>query len=140
MLATCSLDKTVTLWDTYNASKTPTTGPPNACGNKEMGVGKLYTVNYYPSAPWLLGCAGSGKELAIWDMTRETTIQKRFASRIGVEAVSDENESDGADQKEAFDAMMSTDVQKTEESSSPKPKIKSKKGGNKTKKAHKAKR
>ena len=80
MLATCAVNKTVTLWDTFQQGES---NPPRACGSKDMGVGKLYTVNFYPSAPWLLGCAGSGKELALWDMSQETAIQNRFSSRYG---------------------------------------------------------
>jgi len=106
MLATCSVDKTVTLWDTYNDTTTPTTGPPRACGNKDMSVGKLYTVNFYPSSPWLVGCAGNGKELAIWDMTRESSIQNRFASRIGVIPILEELEDTIEKKDEAFTAMM----------------------------------
>ena len=84
MLATCAVDKTVTLWDTYNESGSFAEAPPRACGNKDMGVGKLYTVNFYPSAPWLLGCGGGGKELALWDMSRERAVQNRFAKRAGL--------------------------------------------------------
>ena len=87
MLATCAIDKTVTLWDTYNENGAFAEAPPRACGNKDMGVGKLYTVNFYPSAPWLLGCGGGGKELALWDMSRERAVQNRFAKRAGLTAV-----------------------------------------------------
>ena len=83
MLATCAIDKTVTLWDTYNDNGVLAETPPRACGNKDMGVGKLYTVNFYPSTPWLLGCAGGGKELALWDMSGEQAVQNRFGKRIG---------------------------------------------------------
>jgi WD40 repeat protein len=83
MLATCAVDKTVTLWDTYSFEGTPSTNPPHPCGNKNMGVGKLYTMSFYPSSPWLLGCGGSGKELALWDLSSETALQNRFGRRIG---------------------------------------------------------
>ena len=75
---TCSIDKTVALWDTHNISS-PT---PQPCGSKDMNVGKLYSVSCYPSLPWLLACGGSGNELAIWDMESEDAIQNRFASRV----------------------------------------------------------
>ncbi len=146
MLATCSVDKTVTLWDTYNDSENPTTGPPKPCGNKDMQVGKLYTVNFYPSSPWLMGCAGSGKELAIWDMKREISIQKRFATRIGSEPVVEDAGGDGSDQKDAFEAMMSANptvmANDSVESSKSIEKSKKKKGENKSnkKKAHKVRR
>ncbi|KAL3809521.1 hypothetical protein ACHAXA_001252 [Cyclostephanos tholiformis] len=47
-----------------------------------MSVGKLYSVSFYPSSPWLLACGGSGNELAIWDMEGEDAIRNRFAGRI----------------------------------------------------------
>lgn len=143
MLATCSVDKSVTLWDTYNSTEDTATGPPQACGNKDMGVGKLYTVNFYPSSPWLMGCAGGGKELAIWDMTREISIQKRFASRIGSETVPEPVETAPTDQKESFDAMMSPqpNTVTTDQVEPIKQTTKSKKKkDNKNKKAHKVRR
>ena len=72
MLVTCSVDKTVALWDTRKSI-------PEPCGSKEMNVGKLYSVRTYPSSPWLLACGGSGNQVAIWDMEAESAIQKRFA-------------------------------------------------------------
>lgn len=142
MLATCAVDKTITLWDTYNATATPTTGPPVACGNKDMNVGKLYTVNFYPSSPWLIGCAGSGKELAIWDMTREAPVQKRFAARIGSEPVLEESEETIQNGKDAFNAMMSAPTPtKTLTKDETAEKNRKKKGnGAKKNKAHKARR
>jgi WD40 repeat protein len=78
MFITCSIDKTVALWDTQS-STSPT---PQPCGSKNMSVGKLYSVSCYPSSPWLLACGGSGNELAIWDMEGEDAIRNRFAGRV----------------------------------------------------------
>lgn len=77
MMATCSVNKTVTLWDCFHESR------PVVCGNKDMCVGKLYTVSFYPSQDWLLGCGGSGNMLALWDLSNEKMIQTRFAGRKG---------------------------------------------------------
>ena len=83
MMATCAVDKTVTLWDTYSADGTfSPNAPPRPCGTKEMGVGKLFTMSFYPSSPWLLGCGGSGKEVALWDMSSDDAVQSRFGNRI----------------------------------------------------------
>jgi periodic tryptophan protein 1 len=127
MLITCSIDKTVALWDTQHVSPTP-----QSCGSKDMNVGKLYSVNCYPSSPWLMACGGSGHELAIWDMEDEEAIQNRFASRVSgggtmSTAKDDEKEVD-------FEAMMANDAatQKALEGMS---KSKKKKKGKK--KAHK---
>jgi WD40 repeat protein len=81
MFITCSIDKTVALWDTHQSSTSSSTAP-QPCGSKEMSVGKLYSVSCYPSSPWLLACGGSGNEIAIWDMEGEEAICNRFASRV----------------------------------------------------------
>lgn len=83
LLATCSIDKTVTLWDTYSEpTMSPANKPPRPCTKKDMCSGKLYTVCFYPSEPWLLGCGGSGNQLALWDLSGEAVIQQRFNGRL----------------------------------------------------------
>lgn len=136
MLVSCSVDKTVTLWDTKDHS------PPQACGSKDMAVGKLYTVNFYPSSPWLLGCAGGAKEIALWDLTREAPIQKRFGDRVKGGTVYKALE-ETTEKQEAFDAMMNPPKQaegeekpSTEAPMSHKKKNKKKVGNGKKKKAH----
>lgn len=132
MLVSCSVDKTVTLWDTQNAMNSQ----PHACGSKDMEVGKLYTVNFYPSSPWLLGCAGGGKEIALWDMTREAPIQKRFGDRVSGGKVFNEEES-GANKQEAFHDMMNNSSKQETLEPSKTQKKKKKQGNGKKKKAHK---
>jgi WD40 repeat protein len=79
-MATCAIDKTVALWDAHcNESES---NIPKACGVKDMAVGKLYSVSFYPSAPWLLGCGGSSGDLALWDMSQEMAIQSSFGDRL----------------------------------------------------------
>lgn len=115
MLATSSIDKTVALWDTYSQNDAPQIGAiPRACGNKDMKVGKLLTVSFYPSMPWLLGCGGTENQLALWDMSSEDAFQKRFASRMNIDAT--DNEQIEATKKETdFEAVMaSTDNDKDE--------------------------
>ncbi|CAJ1929038.1 unnamed protein product [Cylindrotheca closterium] len=139
LMVSCSVDKTVTLWDTQNLSNSK----PHPCGSKDMAVGKLYTVNFYPSSPWLLGCAGGGKELALWDLTREAPIQKRFGDRVTGGTVYNTLEETTAKQ-EAFDAMMTkaketNTTSETDETTPMKKKNKKKKpGSGKKKKAHRA--
>jgi len=87
LMVTCSVDKSVTLWDanttqTSDDKKKRSHLPPRSCGSKDMCAGKLYTVGFYPSSPWLLGCAGSGNLLSLWDLSRESTIQNRFRPRM----------------------------------------------------------
>ena len=111
MLATCAIDKTVALWDTYNVSSNPNECP-FACGSKDMKVGKLYTASFYPSSPWLLACGGGGNELALWDLSSETLFKKRFGNRIvsaidpvGTVEMDDNDEKTGGTDND-FEAMM----------------------------------
>ena len=139
MMATCAVDKTVTLWDTYSSEGTPSNTPPHPCGNKDVGVGKLFTLSFYPSSPWLLGCGGSGKEIALWDLSSESALQNRFGSRIegsGVPVPIEETEQE-LSKEEDFEAMMaSKDLAAEKVKSDPKTK-KSKKKGKGKKKVHK---
>ena len=108
-----------------------------------MKVGKLYTVNFYPSSPWLLGCAGDGKELALWDLTREAPIQKRFGDRATGGTVYNTLE-ETEEKQEAFDAMMKVKDANTNKEADDTPKKKKNKkkktGSGKKKKAHSARR
>jgi len=102
MLATSAVDKTVTLWDTANG------GTPRAKLNKDMKVGKLFTLNFYPSSPWLMGCAGGGKEVAIWDMTEDATVQKCFGGRAIVNTTTTATPlpENGTPQKEPTESIL----------------------------------
>ena len=102
MFITCSIDKTVALWD-IQSTTSPT---PQPCGSKNMNVGKLYSVSCYPSSPWLLACGGSGNELAIWDMEGEDAIRNRFAGRVhGGEGPAPTNSNEEEKQPD-FEAIM----------------------------------
>lgn len=99
-----------------------------------MNVGKLYSVNFYPSSPWLMACGGSGNELAIWDMEDEEAIKNRFGPRVSGDGTIPSDDGKDAD----FEAMMASGddsaTQKALEGMN-----KSKKKKKKTKrKAHKA--
>jgi hypothetical protein len=116
MMATCAVDKTVTLWDTYFAhGKFSPNTRPRPCGNKEMGVGELFTMSFYPSSPWLLGCGGGGgggKELALWDMSSDDAVQTRFGNQIdgGSNSVilNEPGAQENVSKEEDFEAMMAT--------------------------------
>lgn len=135
MLVTCSIDKTVALWDTGAASAPHRA--PQPCGSKDMNVGKLYSVACYPSAPWLLACGGSGNELAIWDMEGEDAIRKRFAGRGGDAGALAPTTGDDGGQEPDFEATMK-DGAATSKALEGMQKSKKKKGKKKSK-AHKKK-
>ena len=134
MLATSFIDKTVALWDTYSQNDAPQVNAiPRACGSKDMKVGKLLTVSFYPSMPWLLGCGGSENQLALWDMSSEDAFQKRFASRLSPDAAGVEQEA--KKQETDFEAVMAAEDK--EEQSKQNATKKKKKGKAKKKVARK---
>lgn len=104
MLATCSIDNTVTLWDTYKDNTFAPNASPRPCMKKDMAGGKLYTVKFYPSSPWLLGCGGSGKQLSLWHTDSEERVMKVFGGRNGADVEGVLHEAEPA--KEDFEAMM----------------------------------
>jgi len=134
MLLTCSIDKTVALWDTLNPSPKPT-----PCGSKDMNVGRLHSVSCYPSSPWLLACGGSGNEIAIWDVEGEDSIQKRFAGRTSGDANVATSNIEEEEPDVDFEAVMAAgDDQATSKALEGMNKSKKKKG-KKGKKVHKRK-
>jgi periodic tryptophan protein 1 len=111
LMVTCSIDKTITLWDTHNKGNNDLSKilPPKSCGSKDMCVGKLYSIGFYPSSPWLLGCGGSGNELALWDLSNEESIQKCFAGRLDQTRQSETVGHESSQQlDDSFQAMMNT--------------------------------
>jgi len=133
MMATSSVDKTVTLWDTMGNSPTHS---PTAKMNKDMKVGKLFTLNFYPSSPWLMGCAGGSKEIAIWDMAQDDTIQKCFGDRIDHSLPTKNEDSNKREQiQPSFDSLINSNVEKqSDEKVKQKPSISNK--NKKKKSAH----
>ena len=149
MLATCAIDKTVALWDTLNTTTTTDTNSNNAnfhpipCGNKDMNVGKLYCVSFYPSSPWLLGCGGSGNQLALWDLESEEAFRSRFGSRIvggggssNYKTMTGDDNKEETPQEEDFEAIMAANDQATGEAKA-KAILDKKKKGKSKKKVHK---
>jgi len=96
-------------------------------------------VGFYPSSPWLLGCAGSGNLLSLWDLSRESTIQNRFRPRMessdGVLAEAPSVDEKTSEDLAAMMAMKEPDDKPTSETSD-----KKESGGRKKKGKAKAKR
>lgn len=80
MLASSSIDRSVTIYDVQSYSKSTKQLPPSF--QKDMNVGKLFTLNFYPSSPWLIGCGGSQNDIALWNLDSDPMIMKHFQSRF----------------------------------------------------------
>jgi len=132
-LATCGIDKTVSLWDTQNSSVSNIN--PTLVTQKEMKVGKLFTVSFYPSSPWLLGCGGSEKLLSLWNLESEMNLQTHFAPRLSDLKPNIPTEEPVPGNTQDFEDMMSapSNNEKIEKGAGKKKKEKNK---GKKKKAH----
>jgi len=141
LFATSSVDKTIMLWDSYAGNSAPIQkGSPNPCGSKDMCAGKLFSVDFYPSAPLLLACGGSGNILSLWSLESEEAVKRNFGSRlenIGMANNDDEVADKEAPKQEDFEAMMASDRGKEQEMDQKEKKKKKVKGKKGKKKAHK---
>lgn len=135
MLATCSRDATVSLWNAYPQNNAPAANvSPRSCITKDMCVGKLFALSFYPSTPWLLGCGGSGNQLALWDLSSETSIQSIFDPEKRDDSIAEP----AATNPEDFEAMMQKEVEPERGPSETKTTSLKKKKGKGKKKAHRA--
>lgn len=90
MLATSSVDKTVRVWD---VSSVGSAVAPQLVAYKSMNVGKLFTVEYYPSDHFTLAAGGDGGVVAVWESDEQEAIKAHFSSRIPGAVAAEEAES-----------------------------------------------
>ena len=102
MLATCSLDEYVKIWDIAAA------GQPKLVGYRKMNMGELFSLSYYQDIPWVLAAGGSKGELAVWDTEENDKVKeyftpfldKRFARQSAEEQDEEEEEKQMEDDDE----------------------------------------
>ena len=67
LLLTCSTDKTLKLWDIG-------AGKPSLVATNNPQIGAVFTAGFAPSVPYLVGCAGSKGEVAVWDILTDAAV------------------------------------------------------------------
>ena len=69
LLLTCSTDKTLKLWDIG-------AGKPSLVATNNPQIGAVFTAGFAPSVPYLVGCAGSKGEVAVWDILTDEAVAR----------------------------------------------------------------
>ena len=67
LLLTCSTDKMLKLWDIAG-------GKPSLVATNNPQIGAVFSAGFAPSVPYLVGCAGSKGEVAVWDILADAAI------------------------------------------------------------------
>lgn len=68
MLATCSLDEYVKVWDIASGAQ------PTLIDYRKMGMGELFSLQFYKDIPWVLAAGGSKGEVVVWDTEENEKI------------------------------------------------------------------
>jgi periodic tryptophan protein 1 len=74
LMATCSVDEYVKIWDIAHNGGTE----PKLISYKKLSMGELFTLSFYKDIPWVLAAGGSKGEVAIWDTEESDAISKHF--------------------------------------------------------------
>ena len=67
LLLTCSTDKMLKLWDIAG-------GKPSLVATNNPQIGAVFSAAFAPSVPYLVGCAGSKGEVAVWDILADAAV------------------------------------------------------------------
>jgi periodic tryptophan protein 1 len=94
LMATCSLDEYVKIWDIAAPEK------PKLISYKKFASGELFSLSFYKDIPWVLAAGGSKGEVAVWDIEENETISKHFTPYLDKATVPEEDFDDEADQED----------------------------------------
>jgi periodic tryptophan protein 1 len=78
-IATGGTDKMVKVWD---IRETPEGRSVSLVTSRELGVGKVFSVNFSPDDPLTLAAAGSKAKLQVWDVGTNFGARKAFAPKL----------------------------------------------------------
>lgn len=109
MMATCSTDEYVKVWDIAHA------GQPKLVSYKKMAMGELFSLAFYKDIPWVLAAGGSKGEIAVWDTEENETIAKHFEPTLDKTTfehveISESEEEEKSSDEEAADKMEEGEV------------------------------
>jgi len=79
LMATCSPDKTVKIWD-LNSGKDE--DAPSLVCQKTMAIGGIYDCSFSVDDPFLLAAGGDKGILGLWDITEEQNVQQAFSNKV----------------------------------------------------------
>jgi periodic tryptophan protein 1 len=75
LMATCSTDKTVKLWDISGAE-------PRELVAQNCGAGALFCCGFAPDSPCLLAAGGDTGEITFWDVRQQDQVQAAFGKAL----------------------------------------------------------
>lgn len=105
MMATCSTDETVKIWDiSHNGGS-----DPKCLAQKKMGMGELFSLSYYKDIPWVLAAGGSKGEIAVWDSEENEQIKAHFTPFLDKSSIPAENLVEEEESEEEQDNDMESD-------------------------------
>ena len=143
LLATASTDHAVKIWDLQSPAAAATgNANPNLVVSKNMNVGPLFSVRFFPGQPFLLATAGEEGMVAIWESSEDNHVSRCFGTSRQLESppVFAAKTSGGAQEAAQSDSSaaagpgFSAGTQNLTGGGGPKPKSKKGKKGRKKKK------
>lgn len=110
MMATCSVDEYVKVWDiSANGG-----ADPKLVGHKKMAtMGELFSLSFYKDIPWVLAAGGSKGEVAVWDTEESEAISTHFAPTLDRSTFSEAVIDDEEEEEEEADSSDEETDKKT---------------------------